>query len=123
MTPSEEKLFILDLLKLNSSERMYSEESVINIIKQVLKMSKPKEQEKQTAEEILANHIDKESMDELSVNVWPDMLEAMEEYASQKYPTVTDEEVKTYIDNMNCGDAYKLQIRYFWQWIKSKLKA
>ena len=34
------------------------------------------------AEEILANHIDKESMDELSVNVWPDMLEAMQEFAT-----------------------------------------
>jgi hypothetical protein len=34
------------------------------------------------AEEILANHIDKESMDELSVNVWLDMLEAMQEYAT-----------------------------------------
>lgn len=45
MTPSEEKLFILDLLKLNSSERMYSEETVINIIKQVLKMNKPVEQD------------------------------------------------------------------------------
>lgn len=34
---SEEKLFILDLLRLNNSEVMYSEETVINIIKQVKK--------------------------------------------------------------------------------------
>lgn len=33
-----------------------------------------------TAEEILHKHIDKESMDELSVYVWPDMLDAMQEY-------------------------------------------
>jgi len=39
---SEQKLFILDLLKLNKSERMYSEETVINIIKQVLKFTQPK---------------------------------------------------------------------------------
>jgi hypothetical protein len=39
MEASEEKLFILDLLKLNKSERMYSEETVINIIKQVLKLN------------------------------------------------------------------------------------
>lgn len=38
MEKSEEKLFILDLLKLNTSEKMYSEKTVINIIKQVLKM-------------------------------------------------------------------------------------
>jgi len=40
--------------------------------------------EKKTAEEILHEHIDKESMDELSVNVWPDILEAMEAYAAQQ---------------------------------------
>ena len=34
-----------------------------------------------TAEEILQEHIDKESMDDLSENIWPDMLDAMEEYA------------------------------------------
>ena len=37
MKPTEQKLLILDLLKLNKSEKMYSEETVINIIKQVLK--------------------------------------------------------------------------------------
>ena len=35
-----------------------------------------------TKEEILKEYIDKESMDELSGNVWPDMLEAMEEYSA-----------------------------------------
>ena len=47
--------------------------------------------EKKTAEEILHEHIDKESMDELSVNVWPDMLEAMEAYAAQQSKTPTRE--------------------------------
>lgn len=40
-----------------------------------------------TAEEILKDHIDKESMDSLSENVWPDMIEAMEEYKNQFKPT------------------------------------
>ena len=39
------------------------------------------------AEAILHRHIDKQSMDELSVNVWPDMLEAMHEFAAQPQPT------------------------------------
>jgi hypothetical protein len=39
MEAAAEKLFILDLLKLNKSERVYSEETVINIIKQVLKLN------------------------------------------------------------------------------------
>jgi len=34
-------------------------------------------------EEILKKHIDKESMDDLSVNVWLDILEAMDEYAEE----------------------------------------
>jgi hypothetical protein len=33
------------------------------------------------SEEILHKHIDKESMNELSENVWIDMIDAMEEYA------------------------------------------
>lgn len=39
----DEKLFVLDLLKLNKSERMYSEETVINIIKQVIQFKKQPE--------------------------------------------------------------------------------
>ena len=39
-----------------------------------------------------------------------------------KKEKVTDEEVQLYIDNLNCGDAYKLYIRFFWKWIKDKLK-
>jgi hypothetical protein len=38
----------------------------------------------QTAEEILHKHIDKKSMDEISVNIWPDMIEAMKLYAIEK---------------------------------------
>ena len=34
-----------------------------------------------TPEEILHKHVDKESMDELSENVWPDIVDAMKEYA------------------------------------------
>ena len=41
MKPTEQELLIADLLKLNKSEKMYSEETVINIIKQVLKMQSP----------------------------------------------------------------------------------
>ena len=33
-----------------------------------------------TPEEILKKHIDKQSMDELCENIWPDMLDAMEDY-------------------------------------------
>ena len=33
------------------------------------------------AEEILSKHVDKDSMDELSENVFPDMINAMKEYA------------------------------------------
>jgi len=40
---SEEKLFILDLLRLNKSERTYTEEAVLNIINQVLKFKHPVE--------------------------------------------------------------------------------
>jgi NAD-dependent SIR2 family protein deacetylase len=36
------------------------------------------------SEEILHKHIDKESMDELSENVWTDMIDAMEEYANMR---------------------------------------
>lgn len=32
-------------------------------------------------EDILCKHVDKESMDELSENVWPDIIDAMKEYA------------------------------------------
>ena len=53
-----------------------------------------------TAEEILANHIDKESMDELSVNVWPDMLEAMTEFAAlQRKPQSTAEGAEAVIES------------------------
>jgi hypothetical protein len=45
-----------------------------------------------TAEEILSKHIDKESMDGLSENVWSDMLEAMEEYAKQFKQSDIDKE-------------------------------
>jgi len=48
-------------------------------------------------EKILHKHIDKESMDELSVNVWPDMLDAMQEHASHQ-SQISDEE----IDNAAC---------------------
>lgn len=41
-----------------------------------------------TKEEILNKHIDKESMDELSENIWPDMLDAMEEYKQQEVKSV-----------------------------------
>jgi len=44
------------------------------------------------AEAILHRHIDKQSMDELSVNVWPDILEAMTEFAAQQQPTAEDAE-------------------------------
>ena len=62
--------------------------------------------EKKTAEEILHEHIDKESMDELSVNVWPDMLEAMEAYAAQqskiKLPNPSIEEIERMaVDNFS----------------------
>ena len=55
--------------------------------------------EKKTAEEILHEHIDKESMDELSVNVWPDMLEAMEAYAAQQSKMPTKEMIEQYFNN------------------------
>ena len=34
-------------------------------------------------EEILSKYVDKKSMDELSENVWPDIVDAMKEYALQ----------------------------------------
>jgi len=41
-----------------------------------------------TKEEILHKHISKECMDELSENIWFDMLDAMEEYAQQQVNSV-----------------------------------
>lgn len=35
---------------------------------------------------------------------------------------LTDEEVNAYIDNMNCGDAYKLHIRMFYEWYRNKIQ-
>ena len=40
-----------------------------------------KKQLMKSAHEILTRHIDKETMDSLSENIWPDMLDAMHEYA------------------------------------------
>ena len=50
MKPTEQNPLIADLLKLNKSEKMYSEETVINIIKQVLKMQSLKDGAGQKAE-------------------------------------------------------------------------
>ena len=47
--------------------------------------------ERKQAEGILHQYIDKESMDELSVNVWPDMIDAMEAYVALKVAEATKE--------------------------------
>jgi len=49
------------------------------------------------AEAILHRHIDKQSMDELSVNVWPDILEAMTEFAAQQPTAEGAEEINKMI--------------------------
>lgn len=48
------------------------------------------------AEEILQKHIDKESMDEISGNIWPDIIEAMLDYHAQQLAEIMPdiEEVK-----------------------------
>lgn len=53
------------------------------------------------ADDILHGHIDKESMDELSVNVWPDMIDAMFEFANlQPVPApLRREEIKRIFKN------------------------
>lgn len=54
-----------------------------------------------SAEAILHEHIDKQSMDELSVNVWPDMLEAMTEFAaSQRQPQPTAEGAEEILESI-----------------------
>ena len=48
-----------------------------------------------TPEEILHKHVDKESMDELSKNVWPDIVDAMKEYAISVAREAVEEEKST----------------------------
>ena len=45
-------------------------------------------------EEILSKHVDKKSMDELSDNVWPDIVDAMKEYALQVAREAVEEELR-----------------------------
>ena len=43
-------------------------------------------------EEILSKYVDKKSMDELSENVWPDIVDAMKECTLQVVREAVDEE-------------------------------
>ena len=52
-------------------------------------------------EEILHKHVDKESIDELSENVWPDIVDAMKEYALSVAREAAEEEIKTNVDAYN----------------------
>lgn len=66
----------------------------------------------QTASDILSNHIDKISMDEVSVNIWPDMISALHEYASGKVKEalkVSAERARIEIDR-DFPKPHKLQI-------------
>ena len=45
-------------------------------------------------ENILSKHVDKKSMDELSENVWPDIVDAMKEYALQVAREAVGEELR-----------------------------
>ena len=45
-------------------------------------------------EEILSKHVDKQSMDELDENVWPDIVDAMKEYAKMYTLSVAHEAVE-----------------------------
>ena len=45
-------------------------------------------------EDILSKHVDKKSMDELSENVWPDIVDAMKEYALQVAREAVEEELR-----------------------------
>ena len=47
-----------------------------------------------TPEEILHKHVDKESMDEFSENVWPDIVDAMKEYALHIAQEAVEEEAE-----------------------------
>lgn len=51
---------------------------------------------------------------------WELVIRALTEFATQKH-IPTDEEVITYIESINCGDAYKVQLRWFWQWLKGQI--
>ena len=48
-------------------------------------------------EAILHKHVDKESIDELSENVWPDIVDAMKEYALHIAREAVEEEVNEQI--------------------------
>ena len=45
-------------------------------------------------EDILSKHVDKKSMDELSENVWPDIVDAMKEYTLQVAREAVEEELR-----------------------------
>ena len=50
-----------------------------------------------TPEAILHKHVDKESMDELSENVWPDIVDAMREYALHIAREAVEDEINEQI--------------------------
>jgi hypothetical protein len=57
-----------------------------------------------TAEEILKNYVDKDSVDELSINVWPDILFALEEYGKQQWNEAIEKATKeARVHYLPCG--------------------
>ena len=89
----EEILKILHKYNLGSNDMMHliMPKDIELIADEILSLSPVDKGEAMTAEGILHKHINKEYLDELSGNIWSDMLEAMEEYAelkaSQSQPT------------------------------------
>lgn len=57
-------------------------------------------------EQILHSHIDKESMDYMSVNIWPDMLEAMDEYAQTITSLPSDKQIEKKFPHRPMSPAY-----------------
>ena len=72
-------------------------------------------------EEVLSKHVDKQSMDELDENVWPDIVDAMKEYALQvAREGVEEEKAWTMYDECHAVDHVCDSILYR---IKSKLNS
>ena len=64
------------------------------------------EKNKPKPEDILLNHIDKQSMDEVCENIWPDMLEAMQEFADLYHKEKLREELMLFMHNgKNSGES------------------